>query len=59
MSGCLITKDGCGFLASALKSNPNHLKELDLSYNHPGQTGVEMLSAGLKDPHCRLEILRY
>ncbi|XP_015227298.1 PREDICTED: protein NLRC3-like, partial [Cyprinodon variegatus] len=58
LSGCLITKDGCGFLASALKSNPNHLKELDLSYNHPGQTGVEMLSAGLKDPHCRLEILR-
>ncbi|KAM4538391.1 protein NLRC3-like isoform 1-T1 [Fundulus diaphanus] len=46
LSGCLITEDGCASLASALRSNPSHLKELDLSYNHPGETGVKLLSDG-------------
>ncbi|XP_066512024.1 NLR family CARD domain-containing protein 3-like [Hoplias malabaricus] len=58
LSGCLITEEGCAFLASALSSNPSHLKELDLSYNHPGDTGVELLSVKLEDPHCRLDTLR-
>ncbi|XP_040891318.1 NLR family CARD domain-containing protein 3-like [Toxotes jaculatrix] len=58
LSGCLITKDGCTSLASALKSNPSHLRELDLSYNHPGDSGVKLLSAGLEDPRCRLDTLR-
>nr|XP_033471042.1 NACHT, LRR and PYD domains-containing protein 3-like [Epinephelus lanceolatus] len=57
LSGCMITKDGCAFLASALKSNPSHLKELDLSYNHPGDSGVELLSGGLHDPDWRLDTL--
>uniref|UniRef100_A0A3B5QJG7 NACHT domain-containing protein n=1 Tax=Xiphophorus maculatus TaxID=8083 RepID=A0A3B5QJG7_XIPMA len=59
LSGCLVSKKGCASLASALTSNPSHLKELDLSYNHPGDSGVKLLSAGLKDPHWRLEALRY
>uniref|UniRef100_A0A3Q3XDY1 NACHT domain-containing protein n=1 Tax=Mola mola TaxID=94237 RepID=A0A3Q3XDY1_MOLML len=59
LSGCLITEEGCTSLASALTSNPSHLRELDLSYNHPGGSGVELLSAGLKDPHWRLDTLRY
>ncbi|XP_034151570.1 NACHT, LRR and PYD domains-containing protein 12-like, partial [Esox lucius] len=57
LSGCLVTEQGCSSLVSALKSNPSHLKELDLSYNHPGDLGVRLLSAGLEDPHWRLEIL--
>ncbi|XP_075935029.1 protein NLRC3-like isoform X2 [Anarhichas minor] len=58
LSGCLITEEGCASLVSALSSNPSHLRELDLSYNHPGDSGVNLLSDGLKDPHWRLETLR-
>uniref|UniRef100_A0A8C7VEK5 B30.2/SPRY domain-containing protein n=1 Tax=Oncorhynchus mykiss TaxID=8022 RepID=A0A8C7VEK5_ONCMY len=57
LSGCLVTEEGCASLISALRSNPSHLRELDLSYNHPGDSGVRLLSAGLEDPHCRLEKL--
>uniref|UniRef100_A0A3B3HIQ9 NACHT domain-containing protein n=1 Tax=Oryzias latipes TaxID=8090 RepID=A0A3B3HIQ9_ORYLA len=58
LSGCLITEEGCASLASALSSNPSHLRELDLSYNHPGEA-VKLLNAGLKDPNWRLDSLRY
>uniref|UniRef100_A0A3B4EB24 NACHT, LRR and PYD domains-containing protein 12-like n=1 Tax=Pygocentrus nattereri TaxID=42514 RepID=A0A3B4EB24_PYGNA len=58
LSYCLITEEGCSALASSLSSNPSHLKELDLTYNHPGDTGVKLLSARREDPHCRLETLR-
>ncbi|XP_033181933.1 NACHT, LRR and PYD domains-containing protein 12-like isoform X2 [Anabas testudineus] len=58
LSGCLITEEGCASLASALRSNPSHLKELDLSYNHPGASGVKLLSAGLQNPQWRLDTLR-
>ncbi|XP_067084635.1 protein NLRC3-like isoform X2 [Osmerus mordax] len=57
LSGCLVTEEGCASLASALRSNPFHLRELDLSYNHPGEKGLKLLSARLEDPHCRLEKL--
>uniref|UniRef100_A0A3P9Q3L6 B30.2/SPRY domain-containing protein n=1 Tax=Poecilia reticulata TaxID=8081 RepID=A0A3P9Q3L6_POERE len=59
LSGCLVSEEGCASLASALTFNPSHLKELDLSYNHPGDSGVKLLSAGLNDPDYRLEALRY
>ncbi|KAM3585550.1 uncharacterized protein V6R79_020722 [Siganus canaliculatus] len=58
LSGCLVTEEGCAALASALSSNPSHLRELDLSYNHPGDSGVKLLSAGLGDPLWRLDTLR-
>ncbi|XP_069028640.1 protein NLRC3-like [Embiotoca jacksoni] len=58
LSGCLISEEGCASLASALSSNPSHLRELDLSFNHPGDSGVKLLSAGLEDPHWRLDTVR-
>ncbi|XP_067338915.1 neoverrucotoxin subunit alpha-like [Channa argus] len=58
LSGCLITEEGCDYLALTLSSNPSHLRELDLSYNHPGDSGVKLLSAQLEDPHWRLDTLR-
>ncbi|XP_048860084.1 NACHT, LRR and PYD domains-containing protein 3-like isoform X5 [Brienomyrus brachyistius] len=57
LSGCRVTEEGCSSLASALRSNPSHLRELDLSYNHPGDSGVKLLSAVLEDPSCKLEKL--
>uniref|UniRef100_UPI0037E98A63 NLR family CARD domain-containing protein 3-like n=1 Tax=Semicossyphus pulcher TaxID=241346 RepID=UPI0037E98A63 len=58
LSGCLVTEKGCASLVSALKSNPSHLKELDLSFNHPGDSGVQLLSAGLDDQHWKLDTLK-
>uniref|UniRef100_A0A3P9PJX1 B30.2/SPRY domain-containing protein n=1 Tax=Poecilia reticulata TaxID=8081 RepID=A0A3P9PJX1_POERE len=54
LSGCLVTGKGCGYLASALSSNPSHLTELDLSYNHPGVVGKQMLSSEQKGPQWKL-----
>uniref|UniRef100_A0A8B9HHM0 SPRY-associated domain-containing protein n=1 Tax=Astyanax mexicanus TaxID=7994 RepID=A0A8B9HHM0_ASTMX len=59
LSGCMVTEKGCSSLASALSVNTSHLKELDLTYNHPGESGEKLLSARLEDPHCSLETLRY
>ncbi|KAK1803316.1 hypothetical protein P4O66_004106 [Electrophorus voltai] len=56
---CSITDEGCAALASALRSNPSsHLRELNLNYDKPGDSGVKQLSAVLEDPHCKLEKLQ-
>ncbi|XP_051742913.1 NLR family CARD domain-containing protein 3-like isoform X31 [Ctenopharyngodon idella] len=55
LSGCSITEKQCVILTSALKSNLSHLRELDLSRNKIGNTGVKHLCDVLKDSHCKLE----
>ncbi|XP_064823082.1 NLR family CARD domain-containing protein 3-like [Oncorhynchus masou masou] len=61
LSGCLVTEVGCASLALALKSNPSHLRELDLSYNHPEDSALKLFSAGLEKLNldngeaCRLQ----
>ncbi|XDV36647.1 hypothetical protein PO909_006388, partial [Leuciscus waleckii] len=54
---CSITEKQCLILTSALKSNPSHLRELDLSWNIIENSGVKHLCDVLKDSHCKLERL--
>ncbi|XP_045060998.1 NLR family CARD domain-containing protein 3-like isoform X2 [Coregonus clupeaformis] len=58
LAGCNITEEGCASLVSALRSNPSHLKELDLRGNTPGDSGVKLLSSVREDPLYTLETLR-
>ncbi|KAL1267146.1 hypothetical protein QQF64_002821 [Cirrhinus molitorella] len=58
LSDCRIRQKGCAALISALRSNPSHLRELDLSFNKPGDSVVKLFSALLEDPHCKLEKLQ-
>ncbi|XP_052413758.1 NACHT, LRR and PYD domains-containing protein 3 isoform X2 [Carassius gibelio] len=56
---CGVTDEGCAALASALRSNPSHLRELDLSENELGDSGVKLLSALKDDPRSKLQTLYY
>ncbi|XP_048018778.1 NACHT, LRR and PYD domains-containing protein 12-like isoform X2 [Megalobrama amblycephala] len=59
LSNCSVTEEGYKALASALRSNPSHLIELDLTGNDPGQSGVKELNDLLQDPNCQLKTLRF
>ncbi|KAK0140792.1 NACHT, LRR and PYD domains-containing protein 12 [Merluccius polli] len=58
LNGCHLSERCCEALASVLSSNSSSLSVLDLRTNDLQDSGVKLLSAGLRSPHCRLETLR-
>ncbi|KAI4904398.1 hypothetical protein NFI96_027679 [Prochilodus magdalenae] len=56
--GCNLTSKSMKILRAVLQTESPSLKELDLSNNDLQDPGVELLSDGLKNSHCKLEILR-
>uniref|UniRef100_A0AAV2LQ29 Uncharacterized protein n=1 Tax=Knipowitschia caucasica TaxID=637954 RepID=A0AAV2LQ29_KNICA len=58
LSCCELSDRSCGALASVLSSQSSSLRVLDLSHNDLKDSGLKLLSDGLKSPHCKLETLR-
>ncbi|XP_050960153.1 NACHT, LRR and PYD domains-containing protein 3 isoform X2 [Labeo rohita] len=57
LHGCNLTAQSCDSLSSALQSS-NVLRELDFNNNDLRDSGVMLLSLGLKSPNCMLKTLR-
>ncbi|XP_042279538.1 NACHT, LRR and PYD domains-containing protein 12-like [Thunnus maccoyii] len=58
MKYCSLSEISCAPLALALKSDPSHLRDLDLSNNKIQVSEMKLLCDFLESPHCRLETLR-
>ncbi|XP_062865617.1 NACHT, LRR and PYD domains-containing protein 12-like [Trichomycterus rosablanca] len=56
LSSCNLTDRSCSDLLTILNSQ-SKLTEVDLSNNDLQDSGVELISAGLKNQNCKLEIL--
>ncbi|KAM9332674.1 uncharacterized protein KZ484_017783 [Pholidichthys leucotaenia] len=54
---CELSQTHCEVVASALKFNPSHLRELSINW-FLKDSGVKILCAGLESPNCQLETLR-
>ncbi|XP_062865602.1 NACHT, LRR and PYD domains-containing protein 3-like [Trichomycterus rosablanca] len=59
LDGCNLTEKSCEVLSSVLSLNSSSLKHLNLSHNKLNDSGVKLLSVGLENPHCKLEILEF
>ncbi|XP_064175082.1 protein NLRC3-like isoform X5 [Anguilla rostrata] len=57
LNSCGLTEKSCEIVASALQSSNSPLRDLDLSYNSLGDSGVKLLCAGLMSPNCKLQRL--
>ncbi|KAL3999952.1 hypothetical protein ACER0C_007723 [Sarotherodon galilaeus] len=57
LSGCDLSERSCETLSSILSSVSSSLRELDLRNNNLQDSGVKLLSFGMKCPQCKLETL--
>ncbi|KAG5830210.1 hypothetical protein ANANG_G00307710, partial [Anguilla anguilla] len=57
LNSCGLTEMSCEIVASALQSSNSPLRDLDLSNNNLGDSGVKLLCAGLMSPNCKLQRL--